>query len=149
MGILLKNIPMQPCSDNNLYFNVPNGMGRAPTKELVRFKKEMEAWGFTNYGVLQAAKEFCKNNHTLKMKIFLGIEHTRLWTLEGTVKRFDGHNWVKAMIDSLALLLSKDDKHLWVIEIEKTEVVDNEICAVYIETFKPRYYKEAIAALEF
>lgn len=140
--ILFTDLPFQTVSDNNLYFNNGRG-GRWPTYQLKEFKELMRRWAMANIYTIKHAKEIFTSKDVLQMKIFLGCPHDRLFTKDGSIKKFDPQNWTKALIDSMAELIEIDDRNFWKVEVEKLESnqCQSEV-ALWIGKYKPRTFEE-------
>ena len=137
-----KGVPFQLCSDNDCYVNVP-GRGRQPTIKLSNFKKIMEGWAFENSKKITTAKKELTKETPISMTIIQGLPHSRIWTKKNTIKRFDSHQWIKHLIDCFCLYLGIDDRQIWQMMIEKTEISkETPENSIWITKWEPReYYK--------
>lgn len=116
----LKNLPVPP-SENNLYKTVQRGskVWRAPSQALREFKLASEAWAWKNVSSLRDAQKLAKEGQPLQVDLMLRVKPSRIWTKLGTVKRFDGHNRIKASCDALAEMLLCDDSLFFSVSIIK------------------------------
>lgn len=145
----LKDFPMPPTL-NKGYFNLPRG-GRAPTKELRDFKRQVELWILTNKSSLGAFKQLWEGPWnrcaSFKLTIYFIMAKEKLYTLQGKAKKLDVSNRIKFAEDGIAQAIGIDDRYFFSVSAEKL-IGEKEHCVVMIEPHYPISSVELMKSLE-
>lgn len=102
------NLPMPP-STNHMYITLRNGM-KFPSPELKAFQAEMET---RRKGYPDQNERFPSQGEPLSLELQFFLNAGRLLKKDGTTKRWDVSNRIKAMEDAVAKLIGVDDRHFW------------------------------------
>lgn len=144
MVALFDHLPIPP-SSNNQYILVRRGRKtyHVPSEELKTFKKEMASYAVFNRKAFEFNKgvvgAWVGEGCLLEVKAEMFFEHSRIFCKDGSPKKFDVSNRLKALHDQLALLLDIDDKWFFKVFASKSPVASqlNEKVVVQISHFTP------------
>ena len=124
--LIIERFPLGP-TVNNLYVTLKN-YRRAPSAEFRRFKRKVSKWEEANSSDLLASQEYKELHQLIQIKhypIRLQIEltfyinRTKIVCKDGSTKRYDTSNRIKAVEDAISGILDIDDRHYWKITAEK------------------------------
>lgn len=104
-NILLTGLPMPP-SSNNCYITSRQTGGRFPSKELKTFQRDMRQWRLEHLAMANRAKaelvaRFKSEQRFIRVDRYFFFPRHQLVNLDGTPKRMDASNRIKALDDSL------------------------------------------------
>lgn len=113
-NLVLMNLPLPP-SVNQMYAGKTR---RFATPALKDFKKQMEDYRKKNRSMLEIpsrnfVKHCASSNDALFIERFFFLLDNRLICKDGSTKRFDVSNYIKAIDDTVCEILGLDDKHIW------------------------------------
>lgn len=122
-----KGLPL-PVSENELYVNASHG-GRRMSYQGRWFKNQMRVWALNNVPIIWATREWLTNYYepteqTLKIHVKMHCKKSRLFTQSGLPRRYDGQNFLKALIDCVSELIGVDDSHFFKVEVIKSVTRD-------------------------
>lgn len=112
--LILDQLPMPP-SSNNLHVSFVRGgkLIRANAPEYVAFKKECDAWFKARADKLAGAGTAVSGWGELLVECYFFFERTRIRCKDGSAKKLDVSNRVKALHDAVFEQLGVDDKWIW------------------------------------
>lgn len=133
-AIFLAGMPMPP-SENMMYRNVAK-IGRALTKEARQYQKEMQVWACVSNQKITHARLLFDNEFYLGIDVYLYFPKERIICKNGSPKKLDTANRLKALLDSVARNCGWDDCKFWNVSVHKlvspneTSYVDAKIYAL-------------------
>lgn len=111
MEITLSGIPLPP-SSNNMYANARRG-GRMKSAKMRLWERDFAVWALENAQALARARQLLKLRLTagsvLAINSTFFFQRSRILCKDGTPKRNDTSNYLKALHDALAEALQIDD----------------------------------------
>lgn len=156
--IWINRLPLPP-STNNLYETGArkvlkinkNGKryegfktSRRRSDELVHFQAQMKSFANINYERINLIKiqinNWIEQGFVIRMDSFVAFEYSRVWSLQGKPKQIDSDNRIKSLQDCIADMLGIDDKHIFIVNMEKItcEFKLDEQAIISLEAVKPR-----------
>lgn len=124
--LYLTGFPMPPPA-NNLYTNRPNRSGkqagRMKSVEYKVFEHACMVWAMRKHAQLQAARELvtqCRQNRFIRIDQIFFFPRERILCKDGSPKRNDTANRLKALHDVIAKLILIDDCWFWCGAFDKT-----------------------------
>lgn len=137
----LTKLPMPP-SSNGQYFPM-NMAGKSggqvvrmvPSGDLKKFQKAMEDWKNRNLVAAHKCRAMIRDwqlqGKQVRVDVLAFFNYFDLFTQQGTPKRMDVSNRMKAMHDCLAEMMEVDDSWYWSVAAHKYEIKGTEPwCAV-------------------
>lgn len=112
--IEIKGFPLPP-SANALYLNIP-GRGRCKSAALTKYESDVRFWCLRNQHQMNLARELTIGvgpGVFLKVSKMFFMKKKSILKKDGTPKRNDTSNRIKALEDVLSKLLGIDDKWFW------------------------------------
>lgn len=114
---ILKEAPIPP-SDNNLFLNIPR-RGRVKGPGYRAYEKDFEIWRLQNLRQINTAKKWLRGSPKIGVEFTFYFEWGDLYCKDGSVKRLDVQNRLKAICDLLSMALGVDDRHFFRVTAEK------------------------------
>jgi Holliday junction resolvase RusA-like endonuclease len=137
--IVLDHFPLAP-SSNNLYANV--GRRRVMSREGRDFYSEVRYWTMEHATEARLARQSVNKWQTgaLQIRTYFILNRSRIFCKDGSPKRLDATNLIKATHDAIAELIGCDDKHFFNAECEKVFMsnVGKEYCIAIIGPMSSR-----------
>jgi len=122
----LTNIPMPP-STNHLYASIKTRgrIIRVKSQEYKSWEKEFFAWSVVYRAQIKAVKEWAleqtSRNCTIRLDRYFWFCRSDIVCKDGTPKKLDVTNRIKAIDDAIAKLIGIDDSWYWSGYISKNE----------------------------
>lgn len=138
----LTKLPMPPSSNHQYWHQIMPGKGGGgqvarptPTGDLKKFQKAMEEWKNRNLVAAHKCRalirEWQLHGKQIRVDVLAFFNYFDLFTQQGTPKRMDVSNRMKAMHDCLAEMMEVDDSWYWSVAAHKYEIKGTEPwCAV-------------------
>lgn len=157
MIIILDNFPIPP-SSNAIYrsfFNKKVGrLVHYKSQEMKAYEVLVESWSSTRQQMISSASETLTNlifdqRNFIRVDAYFGLKPEKLWNREGSKKKMDVSNRIKALHDCLSNVLAIDDRFFYPGECEPVIVGpwEQECVIVKMTIKKPRSLKEAYARI--
>jgi Holliday junction resolvase RusA-like endonuclease len=119
--IVFESIPIPPSSNHQYVSFVRHGrVIHVKSPELVKWRKEFDAWVILNINGVRAARSFV-NGKLLNVHVDIYWPYEKLFTKQGKPKKLDVSNRLKALHDALADALEIDDCVFWGVSVSKQE----------------------------
>lgn len=110
----LTDLPMPP-SENHAYatIKIKGSLRRIKSKELRVFEAFIEFYRSKHADLINEAKKFIEQHPKLSITTEFYFEESRLFCIDGRIKKLDASNRVKAANDSIAKMLGIDDSRFF------------------------------------
>lgn len=141
----LSKLPVPPPSNHQYIPIVFKGQQRArlvPSTELKEFQARAQEWFKEHFLVIGKARQVCADwqlkGYQIGLEAHFFFPHSRVWTQDGRLKRFDVSNRLKALEDQISEMISVDDSAFFFSGCAKWETQKPEPWAhVILFPFKP------------
>lgn len=114
--VLLSGFPVPPTT-NNLYISV--GKRRVPSKQLRIYKQQVHTWYLENLSEAKEAALYLKGKGPLALHLVWFAPKVRFYTKDGSIRRLDASNRIKACEDAISEILGINDCIFFKTGIEK------------------------------
>jgi len=136
--LIFDRFPLPPSSNaiyKHFYDKRKRKIVRASADPLLAYKEEVRLWALCNKRLCIRANELLRDEKSIRVKAWVTLEKSRIWTKDGRPKKNDVSNRGKALFDGLADVIGIDDKLFKSVGLEMAETNDYrfESCLVAFE----------------
>lgn len=142
--IIFQYLPIPP-SVNAAYKPITDFHGKRKvisSKELKAFKVECRKWHMMHQKECINANLLLKGADHIRIAVYVCLHDSTIYTKKREVRCYDVQNRLKNILDAVADMIGKDDKHFTSVHIQKVLIPDDveEHCVVRIKPHDLKYF---------